>query len=202
MLYATGSRIKALLTLRLKDLDLRSGLVTFRYDKGGKTRTVRLAQSLMPSLLDHVEWVKGRWENDNKAGVIAPCDDESLMRKLGRSTFSKLPWYWLFPSQVVRGQERWHATDRGLCKAISKAATEAGITKRVTAHTFRHSHATALLHRGENIRTIQKQLGHSQVETTEIYTHATSGPVMSPMDQPNVIPVSFGEESEFKARVK
>lgn len=188
MLYATGSRINALLTLRLNDLDLQKGLVTFRFDKGGKTRTVNFGNTILPALRDHVEWVKGRWEADHKRGIIAPTDDESLIRKFGRDTFGNLPWYWLFPSQVTRGRERWHATDRGLCKAIAKAAKEAGFMKRVTAHTLRHSHATSLLNRGENIRTIQKQLGHTKVETTEIYTHTTSGPVMSPLDQPNVVP--------------
>ena len=64
-----------------------------------------------------------------------------------------------------------------------------GITKRVTAHTFRHSHATALHNNGVNLRTIQKQLGHSHLETTEIYLHATAdGGPMSPLDAPNVVP--------------
>lgn len=200
MLYSTGSRINALLTLRLKDLDLRKGLVTFRFDKGGKSRTVNLGHALLPCLSDHVEWVKGRWEIDRKAGIIAPTEEQSLIRKFGRDTFGTLPWYWLFPSQVTRGKERWHATDRGLCKAIAKAAKEAGMTKRVTAHTFRHSHATALHNRGENIRTIQKQLGHSKVETTEIYTHTTAGPVASPLDQPNVIPFVVERDQEKRMR--
>lgn len=188
MLYATGSRINALLTMRLKDVDLHGKTVTFNHDKGGKTRTVRLAESLIPVLSDHIEWVRGKWEADNRQGIIAPSPEPSLERKLGRATFGKLPWYWLFPSQVVREDQRWHATDRGLCKAIAVACEQAGITKRVTAHTFRHSHATALLNRGENIRVIQHQLGHRHVETTEIYTHATAQQrPMSPLDQ-NVVP--------------
>lgn len=195
LLYGTGSRVRAMLTLRLKDIDLATGLVTFHFDKGGKSRTVRLPSTLIPALQDHIAWVKSRWSADHDSGIIAPHPEASLMRKLGRNTFASLPWYWLFPSQVTRtnrdGQvERWHATDRGLCKAIAAACRSAGITKRVTAHTFRHSHATALLQRGENPRAIQQQLGHSKLETTEIYTHVIGGAsVVSPLDPPaKVIP--------------
>jgi site-specific recombinase XerD len=189
MLYATGSRIHALLSLRLKDLELEKGLVTFRFDKGGKSRTVRLADCLLPELRMHVERVIRLWETDHQAGRIAPHPEPSLMRKLGAKTFGTLPWYWLFPSQVSHPTERWHATDRGLAKAVAKAAAAARLMKRVTPHSLRHSHATALLTNGANIREIQKQLGHTHVETTEIYTHATGGGALrSPLDHPSIIP--------------
>jgi site-specific recombinase XerD len=110
------------------------------------------------------------------------------MRKLGRKTFASLPWYWLFPSSKVTSGERWHATEDHLAVALKKAAAAAGITKRVTLHTVRHSNATALLQRGVDIRTIQEHLGHTHVETTEIYTHATgSHAVVSPLDAPPII---------------
>ena len=134
--------------------------------------------------------------------ILSPSPEPSLERKLGRRVFGTLPWYWVFPSQVVRGQERWHATDRGLCKAIAVACKQAGIRKRVTAHTFRHSHATALLQRGENIRVIQDQLGHSHIETTEIYTHATAQyKPASPLDQTVVpfVPAVAADRREARA---
>jgi site-specific recombinase XerD len=185
LLYGTGSRITALLTLRLKDLDLEKGLVTFRFDKGGKSRTVRLPRSVMPRLMAHIASVRLQWEGDRKRGIIFPCDDPSLMRKLGRNRFGSLPFCWLFPSRDVRGGERWHATDKALAAATRKAADEAGVMKRISPHVFRHSNATALLERGENIRTIQEHLGHSHVETTEIYTHGTGAHgVASPLDVP------------------
>lgn len=185
MLYGTGSRITVLLTLRLKDLDMQKGMVTFRFDKGGKSRTVRLPRALMPRLMAHIANVRMQWESDRKRGIIFPCDDESLMKKLGRDRFGSLPFCWLFPSRDVRGSERWHATDKALTDATRKAADEAGIMKRVSPHVFRHSNATALLERGVDIRTIQEHLGHSNVKTTETYTHAVGfHGVISPMDCP------------------
>lgn len=194
LLYGTGSRITALLTLRLKDIDLGRGLVTFRHDKGGKSRTVRLPAAAMPRLQAHVTAVRLQWEADKARGIICPSPEPSIMKKLGRPRFGTLPFCWLFPSATVRGVERWHTTDRALTAGLKRAAEEAGILKRVSPHVFRHSNATALLDRGENIRTIQEHLGHTNVETTEIYTHATgSDAVISPLDmappvRPSIIP--------------
>lgn len=183
MLYGTGSRITALLTLRLKDIDMGRGLVVFRHDKGGKSRTVRIPAAVMPRLSAQVAACRLQWEADRQRGVICPSPEPSLMRKLGRARLGSLAWYWLFPSTVVGNAERWHATDRSLSSGLAKAVEAAGITKRVSPHVFRHSNATALLERGENIRSIQQHLGHTHVETTEIYTHATgSEAVISPMD--------------------
>jgi Phage integrase family len=56
-------------------------------------------------------------------------------------------------------------------KALRVAVNKAGVAKRVTSHTFRHSFATHLLQRGQDIRTIQELLGHKGVSTTMIYTH-------------------------------
>ena len=187
MLYGTGSRITALMTLRLKDLDLQKGLVTFRHDKGGKSRTVRLPRASMARLMAHVANVRLQWEADKARDIICPSPEPSMMKKLGRARFGTLPFCWLFPSRDIRGKERWHATDHALTDGLKKAAEEAGIMKRVSPHVFRHSNATALLERGENIRTLQEHLGHSHVETTEIYTHANgSNGVVSPMDYPPV----------------
>ena len=114
------------------------------------------------------------------------------MRKLGRRTFGSLPWFWLFPSQKVHGQERWHATDRKIVTALRTAAAELGITQRVNPHALRHSYATGLLRNGVDIRTIQEQLGHSNLETTEIYLHAAGmKSVTSPLDvaAANVVPL-------------
>ncbi len=76
-------------------------------------------------------------------------------------------------------------TDRKLRAAVKKAAADAGILKRVTPHTLRHSFGTHLLERHYDIRTVQELMGHASVETTMIYTHVMNRPgmhVVSPLD--------------------
>jgi len=66
---------------------------------------------------------------------------------------------------------RHHASERGVQRAISQAGRTAGLTKRISCHTFRHSFATYLLQQDYDIRTVQELLGHNDVKTTRIYSH-------------------------------
>jgi len=100
-------------------------------------------------------------------------------------------WQWVFPQEnrwrnPKTGEEGRHHTDESLVqKAVKEAVTKAGLTKRATCHTFRHSFATHLLESGYDIRTVQELLGHNDVKTTMIYTHVLNrGPagVRSPVD--------------------
>ncbi len=77
-------------------------------------------------------------------------------------------------------------TERNLQKIIKKAAAKAGIKKDVHCHTLRHSFATHLLENGVDIRKIQELLGHSDLSTTQVYTHISSEElkkIKSPLDQ-------------------
>ncbi len=66
---------------------------------------------------------------------------------------------------------RHHINESSLQKAVKRAATRAGIIKKISCHTLRHSFATHMLESGVNIRVLQEILGHADVKTTEIYTH-------------------------------
>jgi len=103
----------------------------------------------------------------------------------------ELIWQYLFPSSKRSldprtGKNRRHHLDTtGLQRAVKAAARQAGIKKRVTCHTFRHSFATHLLQNGYEIRTVQELLGHKDVRTTMIYTHVLQRgglAVKSPLD--------------------
>ena len=88
---------------------------------------------------------------------------------------------WLFPG----ARAGRHLTPRSVQRVVKSAAGAAGIEKKVTAHTLRHSFATHLLEGGTNLRIIQELLGHQSARTTQIYTHVARSvieSVRSPLD--------------------
>jgi len=101
---------------------------------------------------------------------------DALSQKYSETARS-LAWQYLFPSpNLARDPDsglwrRHHLHEANLNRSIKRAVQQTGIEKRVTSHTLRHSFATHLLESGADIRTVQEQLGHQDVKTTEIYTH-------------------------------
>jgi len=115
---------------------------------------------------------------------------EGLARKY-RGAAREFRWQYVFPSKSLSADprtgkvRRHHVLESGLRKAVKVAVDRAGITKRVSCHTFRHSFATHLFENGVNIRVVQELMGHADVKTTEIYTHVMEkdvSAVVSPLD--------------------
>jgi integron integrase len=176
LLYGSGLRILEAVRLRVKDVDFAMKQVTVRSGKGEKDRFTTLSASLIPLLQNHLRRVKEFHEKDLAEGHGAVYLPYALERKYPGAA-RDWNWQYIFPARDVStdpltGVVRRHHVDPAVVnKAIKAAARRAGVTKMISAHTFRHSFATHLLQRGTDIRTIQELLGHSDIATTMIYTH-------------------------------
>ncbi len=190
LLYGTGMRISEACTLRVRDIDLGRAQIIVRAGKGDKDRVVMLPVSLHQRLSEQIAAVEQRWREDvARGGGYAPVP-EALVHKRPRAGH-ELPWQFVFPSSLMRRDEcgrgvRWHTDSSALDRVVYAAAQRAGIGKRVTCHTFRHSFATHVLEAGYDIRQVQTLLGHAALKTTMIYTHLMNKPaiaVSSPLDR-------------------
>ena len=177
MIYASGWRRIEAVSLRVNNIDFDHGMIRVWSGKGNKHRVVTVAPELFPYLRKQIDKValllKEDLANTEYSGVWLP---NALARKYPSASGS-IGWHYLFPSTCLSYEpgtdnlRRHHVDESSINKLIKRAAAECDIVKDVTSHTLRHSFATHLLESGADIRTVQEQLGHTDVKTTEIYTH-------------------------------
>jgi integron integrase len=191
LLYGCGLRLFECVKLRIQNFNFDEGILSVQDGKGKKSRAVPIPKTVTPELLKQLESVKRLHEEDIMAGYSGVFLDNLLEKKYPKAA-KDFSWQWFFPQQsltFVAGaneKRRYHAHERHVQEALHEAVRRARLTKRVTAHTFRHSFATHLLQANYDIRTIQQLLGHSDVRTTMIYTHCvpsmTVKEARSPLD--------------------
>jgi integron integrase len=175
LLYGSGLRLLEALRLRRQDLDFERGLIHVREAKGLKERITILPDSLQPALIAHLRSVHGLHRVDVEAGHGKATLPPALERKYPGAAAS---WKYQFvfpaskPAPSSTGElRRHHLHPTVVQRAVTQAAQAAGLTKKATCHTLRHSFATHLLSSGLDIRTVQELLGHKNLKTTMIYTH-------------------------------
>ena len=191
LMYGGGLRLMECVRLRVGDFDFARRTVRIHAGKGGKDRITVFPDSLDARMKTQLAWVKNIHEVDLAKGYGKAVLPMALQRKLGSSS-RRFFWQFVFPSSELLEDPRnpgtlyrHHVHPSAVQKAVSAAASKSGIVKRVTCHTLRHSFATHLLESGTDIRTIQALLGHSNVNTTMIYTHVVQRGALgarSPLD--------------------
>ncbi len=142
--YATGARVSEVCDLKLSDIDLNERTIRL-FGKGSKQRMTPLGRASIEAVIRYLDGPR----------VILRC----------RSRLEGEP-DWLFLSRTGRRLLR-----ESVFRLVKAAALKAGLTKNVYPHLLRHSFATHMLEGGANLRAVQMLLGHSSLDTTEIYTH-------------------------------
>ena len=140
-LYATGLRVSELVSLRAVDVSLADGVVRVVAGKGGKDRLVPLGQ-------EAAHWI-GKYIKEARTALLAGRTSNDLFVTARGGAMTRQA-FWLI---------------------VKKAAVVAGVSSPLSPHVIRHAFATHLLNHGADLRVVQLLLGHSDISTTQIYTH-------------------------------
>lgn len=189
LMYGSGVRVGECCRVRVKDIDIEARTIRVYDGKGEKNRLCLLPVSLIPDIERQIAWRRALHEQDmaDGAGVVDLPGRYGIKNKSASTDFR---WQYLFPSAVIRGDHRWHTTEKAVQDAVAVAVKKAGILKIVTPHTFRHAYCTHSQQIGNDIATVSELMGHESIETTQLYSHADAAHGTSPLDVPpgNVVP--------------
>lgn len=190
LMYGSGLRVMEAVRLRIQDVDFAEQCLFVRESKGEKWRRTLLPQSLIEPLRSQIDFALALHKRDLLEGFGAVYLPGALAKKYPKAATSA-QWQYVFPApnraMDPRGQamRRHHVGEQQVRRSVAAALSGLAIHKKASCHTFRHSFATNLLKAGTDIRSIQELLGHTDVNTTMIYTHvvgAHSRGVTSPLD--------------------